>query len=93
MQAVVDRNLSIEALKKELEMVEDEKTRLAGEIVGLRMARGDFENLQGQVNSLGKDLEGAKATEQLTAKHALKALERSITSTRRLMLKGSLVRP
>ena len=39
------------------------------------MARGDFENLQGKVESLGKDLEGAKVVEQLTVECALKALE------------------
>ena len=69
--------MAIEALKKELEMVEAEKARLAGEIAGLRVAHGDFENLQGKVESLGKDLEGAKAAEQLAAERALKALERA----------------
>jgi len=74
-QAVVARDLAIEALKKELEMVEAEKAQLAGEIAGLSVARGDFENLQGKVESLGKDLEGAKVVEQLTVECALKALE------------------
>ena len=85
--------MAIEALKKELEMVEAEKARLAGEIAGLRVAHGDFENLQGKVESLGKDLEGAKAAEQLAAERALKALETAIASARRLMLKGSVTHP
>ena len=63
MQAMVDRDLAIEALKKELEMVEAKKARLTREIAGLSVARGDFENLQGKVESLGKDLEGAMAAE------------------------------
>ena len=41
-QAMVDHDLAIEALKKELEMVEAEKARLVGEIAGLRVACGDF---------------------------------------------------
>ena len=45
------------------------------EVTGLRIARADFEDLQGKVESLGKDLEGAKAIKQPTAERALKALE------------------
>ena len=67
--------MAIEALKKELETLEAKKGQLAGDVVGLRMARADFENLQGKVESLSKDLEGAKAAEQLAAERALKALE------------------
>jgi predicted metal-dependent hydrolase len=65
MQEVVNCDTTIEALKKEVETVEAEKTRLAGEVVGLRVAhtRADFDNLQGKVESLGKELEGVKATE------------------------------
>jgi uncharacterized protein YlxW (UPF0749 family) len=58
-----------------VEVVEAEKTRLAEEVAGLRVARADFEDLQGKVESLGKDLEGAMAAKQLTAERALEALE------------------
>ena len=43
--------------------------------MGLHVARADFENLQGKLESLSKDLEGAKATEPLAAEHALKAIK------------------
>ena len=38
MREVVDRNLATEALKKEVETHEAEKTRLVGEVGGLRTA-------------------------------------------------------
>ena len=67
--------MAIEALKKELDTLEAEKTWLAGETAGLRVAHADLEELQGKVESLGKDLEGAKAAEQLATKRTLKAIE------------------
>ena len=45
MQEVVDRNLAIVVLKKEVDTLEVEKTRLAGEVGGLRTAQADLENL------------------------------------------------
>jgi hypothetical protein len=67
---IIDRDAAIEALKKEVDVVEAEK-----EVVGLCVAHADFEDLQGKVESLGKDLEDVKAAEQLAAERALKALE------------------
>jgi hypothetical protein len=54
-QEVVNHDAAIEALKKEVELIEAEKTRLVGEAAGLRVAhaRADFDNLQGKVESLG----------------------------------------
>ena len=63
--------MAIEALKKELDTLEAEKTWLAGETAGLRVAHADLEELQGKVESLGKDLEGVKAATE----RALKAIE------------------
>ena len=74
-QEVVNQNLAIEALKKVADTLEAKKARLAEETVGLRAAGANLEELQGKVESLGKDLEGAKAIKQLTAERALKALE------------------
>ena len=75
MKEIIDHNVTIEALKREVEVVEAENTWLVEEVAGLHVARADFEDLQGKMESLGKDLEGAKATERLAAEHALKALE------------------
>ena len=61
MQEVVDRNLAIKALKKELKILEAEKTRLVEEVGGVRVACGDLEVLQGKVDSLNMEVEGAKA--------------------------------
>ena len=44
-QEVVDRNLAIEALKKEVETLEAEKSQLAGEVDGLRIAHAELEEL------------------------------------------------
>ena len=44
-QAVVDRNLAMEALKKEVDTLEDEKTQLAGEVGGLRTVQAELEEL------------------------------------------------
>ena len=38
--------------------------------MGLQVARADFENLQGKVESLGKHLDGAKVAKQLATKCA-----------------------
>ena len=43
MQEVVDHNLAIEALKKEVDTLEAEKTRLAGEVGGLRTVQAELE--------------------------------------------------
>ena len=72
---VVDQNLAIEALKKVADTLEAKKARLAEETVGLRAAGANLEELQGKVESLGKDLEGAKAAEQLATERTLKAIE------------------
>jgi hypothetical protein len=44
-QEVVDRNLAIEALKKELGTLKAKKTRLVGVVGGLHAARTDLDNL------------------------------------------------
>lgn len=74
-QEVVDRNLAIEALKKELGTLEKEKTALATEVAGFDAVWADLEKLRAQVVSLGKDVDGAKATEELATSRALKANE------------------
>jgi prefoldin subunit 5 len=47
MQAVVDRNrnLAIEALKKEVETLEAEKSQIVGEVRALGVAQTNLENL------------------------------------------------
>ena len=61
---MVNRNLAIEALKKEVDTLEAEKTRLAGEVGGLRTAQTDLEELRKNVDSLNKEVDGAKAAKQ-----------------------------
>jgi hypothetical protein len=69
-QEVVDHNLAIEALKKEVDTLGVEKDRLEGEVGGLNIARTDLENLRKE-----KQLEGVKAVNTLADEHALKAIE------------------
>ena len=54
MQEVVDRNQAIEALKKQVDTLEAEKTQLVGEVGGLRTAQANLENLWKNVDSLSK---------------------------------------
>jgi hypothetical protein len=49
---VVNRNLAIEALKKEVETLEAEKDHIEGEVGGLIVARTNLENLWKEVESL-----------------------------------------
>ena len=72
---MVDRNLSIEALKKEVDTLEAEKTWLAGDVGGLRIAFAELEELQKKVDLLNKEADGAKAAEQLAAECTLKAIK------------------
>jgi hypothetical protein len=44
-KGIIDRDVTFEVLKKEVEVVEAEKTQLAKEVAGLHMARADFEDL------------------------------------------------
>ena len=44
-QEVVDCNLAIETLKKDVDTLEAEKTQLAGEVDGLRIAHAELEEL------------------------------------------------
>ena len=53
-EEVVDRNLAIEALKKEIDTLEAKKARLAGEVGGLNAPRADLENLRKEDGSLNK---------------------------------------
>ena len=57
---MVDRNLTIKALKKELEILKAEKTRLAEEVGGLHAARSDLEILQRKVDSLNKEVDAER---------------------------------
>lgn len=72
---VLDRNDAIDALKKEVEILEAEKTWLSAEVSNLNATRADLGNLRTKVESLTKQLEGSKATEALAAERALKANE------------------
>jgi FtsZ-binding cell division protein ZapB len=72
---LLDRNDTIEALKKEIEVLEAEKTRLSAEVGGLRTARADVDDLRSQVETLTKLLEDAKAAEVLAIEHAQRANE------------------
>ena len=45
MQEVVDHNLAIEALKKEVETLEAKKARLVGEVGGLCTTHAELEEL------------------------------------------------
>ena len=63
-QEVVDRNLAIEALKKEVDTLEAEKTRLVEDVGGLCTAQTDLEELRKNVDSLNKEVDGAKAAKQ-----------------------------
>ena len=71
---MVNRNLAIEALKKEVETLEVEKTQLVGEVGGLHTAHAKLEELQKKVDLLNKEADGAKADEQLAAECTLKAI-------------------
>ena len=75
MQEVIDRNLAIMALKKEVETLEVKKTRLVGEVGGLRTVRAELEEFQKKVDLLNKEVAGAKAAEQLAVERTLKAIE------------------
>ena len=55
---MVDRNLAIEALK-EVETLEAKKTRLVGEVGGLRTVRAKLEESQKKVDLLNKEVDGA----------------------------------
>ena len=72
---MVDCNLCIEALKKEVDTLEAEKTWLVGEVGGLHTVQAELEELQKNVDSLKKEVDGAKAAEQLAAECALKAIK------------------
>ena len=74
-QEVVDRNLAIEALKKEMDILEVEKTQLAGEVGGLRTAQAELGELQKKVDLLNKEVDGTKAAKYLAAKRAFKAIK------------------
>ncbi|CAD6215442.1 unnamed protein product [Miscanthus lutarioriparius] len=75
MQEVVGRNQAIEALKKEMGILEVEKTRLAGEVGGLCTAQAELGELQKKVDLLNKEVDGAKAAEHLATERTLKAIE------------------
>jgi tRNA(Ser,Leu) C12 N-acetylase TAN1 len=72
---LLDRNDAIEALKKEIEVLEAEKTRLLAEVDGLRTTHTNADDLHAQVETLTKQLEGAKAVEVLAVECAQKANE------------------
>ena len=74
-QEVVDCNLAIEALKKGMDILEVEKTRLTREVGGLRTAQAELGELQKKVDLLNKEVDGAKAAAHLVAERALKAIE------------------
>lgn len=74
-QEVVDLNLAIEALKKELEVVEEEKKRLVAEVATLRSSHKEIEDLKAKVESLDKALVGSKAIEQFALGKAEKAVD------------------
>ena len=75
MHEVVDRNLAIEALKKEVDTLEAEKTWLAGEVGGLHTVQAKLEELLKNVDSLKKEVDGVKVVEQLAVERTLKAIE------------------
>ena len=58
-QEVVDHNLAIEALKKEMDILEVEKTWLAGEVGGLYTTQAELGELQKKVDLLNKEVYGA----------------------------------
>ena len=58
-----------------MDTLEAEKTWLAGEVGGRRTTQADLEELRKNVDSLNKEVDGAKAAEQLAAERALKAIE------------------
>ena len=59
---IINCDATIGALKKEVEVVEAEKTWLVGEVGCLRTAHAKLEELQ-KVDLLNKEVEGAKAVE------------------------------
>lgn len=71
----MDRNLAIEALKKELEVVEEEKKHLTAEVATLRSSRKEIEDLKVKVESLDKALAGSKTAEHLALEKAKKAVD------------------
>jgi hypothetical protein len=74
-EEVVDHNLAIEALKKEIDTLEDEKAWLMGKVGGLNATRANLENLCKEVESLNKQVEDTKTAEQLASERSLKVVE------------------
>jgi metal-sulfur cluster biosynthetic enzyme len=72
---LLDCNDAIEVLKKEIEVLEAEKTHLSVEVDGCRTACANADNIRAQVETLTKQLEGAKAGEVLVVERAQKANE------------------
>jgi uncharacterized protein YoxC len=59
----VDHNLVIEALKKELEVVEEEKKPLTAKVATLHSSHMEIEDLKVKVESLDKALTGSMTAE------------------------------
>jgi len=57
---VVDRNLAIEALKKEVETLDAKKTQLVGEVGGLCTVCAELEKFQKKVYLLNKEVDGVR---------------------------------
>jgi cell division protein FtsB len=72
---VLDRNEVIEALKKEVEVLGAEKTRLMAEVGGLSATRAEAESLRKEADSLWKQIEVVKTVEALAIERASKANE------------------
>lgn len=71
-------DLAIEALKKELEVMDAKKKRLASEVATLRSSCKEVEDLKAKVESLDKCLAGSKAAEQLALERAEKAVDAAV---------------
>ena len=58
-----------------MDTLEAKKTWLAGEVGGLRTVQAELEEIQKNVDSLKREVDGAKATKQLATERAVKANE------------------
>jgi predicted RNase H-like nuclease (RuvC/YqgF family) len=72
---VLDHNSTIETLKKEIEVLGAEKTRLTVEVGDLSTAHAEAQNLWKEADSLQKQVEAAKSAEALAVDHTSKANE------------------
>jgi seryl-tRNA synthetase len=75
MREVLDLNDAIDALKKEIEVLEAEKVRISMEVGGLPTTHADAENFCKEAEVLRKQMEDAKSAKAVAVERASKVVE------------------